>query len=276
MKKSQILFFAPIWGNTLNENEFFLKVKAHGFDGVEMALLGTDSEIDNSLQKLADHDLKLIGQQWQTAMHADFESHKTEMINVLERTCRYKPLKINTQTGKDFFSFEQNTQLIDIAESLAAKYGVQLVHEIHRSRFNAHPVLLKPYLAKFPNIKLTADFSHWCCVCESLLEDQQAMMDDVIPFVRHIHARVGNSQSPQVNDFLAKEHETALNQHLKWWDAIVSLLNKETISPITFTPEFGPAPYMPAVPHTNMPLSDQWQQNVEMMQLLRQRYKDNP
>ncbi|MFC0178864.1 sugar phosphate isomerase/epimerase family protein [Thorsellia kenyensis] len=271
----EILFFAPIWGNTSSFDTFISNALEVGFDGVEMALLGTDSEIECQLELLESKNLKLIAQQWLTAFDADFETHKKTMIKVLTEACRYKPLKINTQTGKDFYDFEQNVELIETAEDIAAKSGVEIVHEIHRSRFNAHPKLLLPYLAKFPTLKLTADFSHWCCVCESLLEDQSEMINSIIPFIRHTHARVGYSQGPQVNDFLAKENELALLQHLSWWDKIVDNLISETSGPVTFTPEFGPAPYMPCLPHTLMPVVCQWQQNVEMMRLLKARYQLN-
>lgn len=39
-----------------------------------------------------------------------------------------------------------------------------------------------------------------------------------------------------------------------------------------FLTEFGPPDYMPTVPYTRQPLSDQWAINVYMMQLLRKRY----
>jgi len=42
----------------------------------------------------------------------------------------------------------------------------------------------------------------------------------------------------------------------------------------TITPEFGPAPYMPALPYTKMPVASQWDINVYMMNLLKERYKD--
>ena len=41
---------------------------------------------------------------------------------------------------------------------------------------------------------------------------------------------------------------------------------------MTLTPEFGPAPYTPALPRSGELVSDPWQQNVAMLALLRQRY----
>jgi len=44
---------------------------------------------------------------------------------------------------------------------------------------------------------------------------------------------------------------------------------------LTMTTEFGPPAYMPTLPYSNMPVANQWQINVSMMQLWRERYSGN-
>ena len=61
-----IRFFAPEWGNTLPFDTFCKNVKAAGYDGVEMALPFESGEKQAILDALAAHDLKLIGQYWQS------------------------------------------------------------------------------------------------------------------------------------------------------------------------------------------------------------------
>jgi hypothetical protein len=55
---------------------------------------------------------------------------------LLERVIRNagaaRPLFINSQTGKDYFTFEQNCRLLDLTAALEAETGIQIVHEIHR------------------------------------------------------------------------------------------------------------------------------------------------
>jgi len=41
---------------------------------------------------------------------------------------------------------------------------------------------------------------------------------------------------------------------------------------LTVLTEFGPTDYMPSLPYTRQPLSDQWAINVHMLNLLRKRY----
>ena len=109
--------------------------------------------------------------------------------------------------------------------------------------------------------------------CESLLEDQPETLEKTLPRVRHIHARVGHAQSPQVADFRAPETAPELQAHLAWWDRIVALRRADGADYMTITPEFGPAPYTFSQPYTRQLVSNAWELNVAMLALLRERYE---
>ena len=64
---------------------------------------------------------------------------------------------------------------------MAQRLGIRVLHETHRGRFAFHTASLLPYLHRFPQLRLTADFSHWCTVSESLLSDQQGLLNQIIP-----------------------------------------------------------------------------------------------
>ena len=72
-------------------------------------------------------------------------------------------------------------------------------------------------------MKLIADFSHFCVVSESNLEDQKELLERVLPNIKHIHARVGFEQSPQVNNPFAPEWENHLNRYMNWWKKIIEI-----------------------------------------------------
>ncbi|MDE2427142.1 MAG: sugar phosphate isomerase/epimerase [Burkholderiales bacterium] len=271
--KQDVRIFAPHWGSVhLSREAFIARVLDAGFDGIEMSLPTEDAERKAWTDAIAAAGLKLIAQQWETVFHTDFATHKSALENLLRNACAAQPLFVNSHTGKDFYSFAQNSELLDLADRISAETGIAIVHEIHRSRFSGHPMLLLPYLVQRPQLALNADLSHWCVACESLLEDQPQTLEKVYPHVRHIHARIGHSQGPQVNDFRAPEHAAALQQHLSWWDRIVAHRRAAGVACITLTPEFGPPPYTQTLPYTNQPVSDAWELNVAMMQLLRARY----
>jgi sugar phosphate isomerase/epimerase len=274
VKKQELLVFAPQWGSDhLRRDSFINRVLDAGFDGIEMSLPLEGKDRQLWTDAISDAGLQLIAQQWETTMHSDFKEHKAALDRYLRNACDANPLFVNTHTGKDFYSFEQNSELLDLTAIISVEKGIPIVHEIHRSRFSGHPLLLLPYLKERPHLLLNADLSHWCCACESLLKDQYIMLqNDVFSQVAHIHARVGHSQGPQVNDFRAPENEAALNEHLRWWDAIVNEQRAAGKPYVTITPEFGPTPYTSTLPYTNQNISDPWELNVAMLQLLRERY----
>ena len=268
-----VQIFAAHWGNNeLAPQVFIDRVKAAGFDGIEMSLPLDAAARDDWSSRIAAAGLGLIAAQWETVFHSSFEPHKQALAELLENACAARPLHINSQTGKDYFTPAQNRELLELAAAISRKHGVPIFHEIHRSRFSCHPMLLLPYLEQMPELQLTADLSHWCCACESLLDDQPQTMATTLPHVRHIHARVGHAQGPQVADFRAPEAQAALQAHLSWWDEVIRLRRAAGAERMTLTPEFGPAPYTQTLPYTQQEVSNAWELNVAMLELLRRRY----
>jgi sugar phosphate isomerase/epimerase len=268
------LFFCPRWGSeAIPFDDFFARVKSAGYDGVEMALPLDTRERDTILTQLRAHQLQLIGQHWECTLSPS-DTYEADFERYLYNLAEARPLFINSQTGKDFFTFERNVSLIQRADEISRETGVKIVHETHRGKFSFSINVLAPYLDNLPDLRLCADFSHWCAVAESLLQDpeQQAILQTVFPRVDHIHTRVGFPQGPQVSDPRAPEFAEALECHLHWWDAIIARQRAAGAQTFTLTTEFGPAPYMPLLPYTRQPITSQWEINVHMMQLLRERY----
>src|SRR4051812_35604016 len=108
----KILFFCPRWGQeNLSWNDFLLQVKQGGYHGVESGLPEDESEIALLTAGLKQHDLLFIGQHWQTIDHV-FSNHLLQYRQRLQQLAATRPMFINSQTGKDYFSFAQNQQLI--------------------------------------------------------------------------------------------------------------------------------------------------------------------
>lgn len=193
------------------------------------------------------------------------------MTNAAATNKLQRPLYINCHSGKDYFSFEENKQLIDYTTALAKTTGLKICHETHRSRILYSAPVAKQYMEKLPELRITFDVSHWCNVSESYLQDQQSTIDMALQRADNIHARIGHPEGPQVNDPRAPEWEQAVKTHFAWWDKIVEM-KKQKNEVITFLTEFGPVDYMPSVPYTHQPIANQWDINVYMMQLLKKRY----
>lgn len=266
-----IEFYAPEWGNTLPFDTFCKNVKDAGYDGVEMALPFEPDEKQAILGALAAHGLKLIGQYWQS-FEKDIDEHAANYERYLRNLIEARPVLINCQTGKDYFNAAKNQRLFALAEALSAESGIRIIHETHRGKslFAAHVTM--GYLRSDPDLRIALDISHWCSVHESLLADLPDEVSLAISRTEHIHSRVGHPEGPQVNDPRAPEWEEVLHAHLDWWDRVATR-HAQNGTTLTITTEFGPAPYMPAMPYTRMPLVNQWDVNVYMMNLLRERYR---
>ncbi len=66
----------------------------------------------------------------------------------------------------------------------------------------------------------------------------------------------------------APEGQGVIDRHITWWK-MVHLKNMKQGFDTIIKAEFGPAPYLPLLPYTQMPVYSQWEVNVYMMHLLR-------
>ncbi len=268
-----ILFFCPRWGHAqVPMNEFARKVKDAGYDGIETDIPTHEKQRDVLLEILEKNNLLLIAQHWET-IEPDFEKHLEAYTEQLAVMALAKPLFINSQTGKDYYTFTQNEALIRTAEMTTALTGIPVHHETHRGKFSFAAHVIRKYIDALPLLTLTLDISHWCVVAETLLHDQADAVAKAISRTKHIHARIGATQTAQVTDPRLPEWEDALQFHLSCWDSVVEQNQKEGNTMLTFTTEFGPYPYMINLPSSGKPVTDQWDINVYMKDLLKKRYK---
>ncbi len=270
-----IHYCCPFWGSEEDSVPvFFQKVLQAQYAGVEINLPASASFQKQFLEKLerirasGQPDFVFIAQQVLPAQQESCATYLRRMEERLMLLATLRPDFINAHTGKDYFSFDENCLIIEAAENIASRTGIPVYHEIHRGRFTFHSYGLLRYLEKFPQLKLTGDISHWCTVSETMLQDQAAILKMVFPHIRHIHARIGFEQGPQVNDPFAPEWDAHRNTYFHWWKDILAL-QKEKQDFFTITPECGPAPYMPLLPFKKTPLSDQWSNNYKMVQFLK-------
>ena len=260
---------ATNWGFDGSWDDFAKQAAASGYDGVEVWVPGDERDRDAFLAAMQKHNLKfglLAG-----GSDRDPLKHLEQYLKGLEAGLRMKPLYVNSHSGRDHFSFDQNLKFIRESIRISGVHNIPVYHETHRGRILYSAPVARTYMEAVPELRLTLDISHWCNVHESLLEDQQDTVAMALGRTGHIHVRIGHAEGPQVNDPRAPEWTGALNAHLNWWDAVVNRKKQEG-KPVTMLTEFGPADYMPALPYTRQPVADQWGINVHMMKVVRERY----
>ncbi len=269
----EIIVFGPIWGMTDPDlRKSLTKLKDAGYQGAEIALNPETDDLHGIKEIFDDLCMRMIAQH-PFSRGDNPQKFKADYTSKLLRIAQIGPEKINCHTGKDYFSTDENLGIIESAEKISADLGIPVLHEIHRGRFSFSPSHLGEYLKRFPELRLTADFSHWCVVSESLLEDMEDFIDWTVPHCQHIHARVGNSQSAQVTHPAAPENREALDRHTAWWQKIFSQHTKDSRDEFTVTCEFGPAPYLPSLPFTNQPVASQWELNLFMKDYIIEKFK---
>jgi sugar phosphate isomerase/epimerase len=273
----EIKYICTYWGcEHLSAKQFLSNVVENGYDGVEINFPDDEhfiAEFNAELECIRNTinpNFIFIAQQVLPNKKETVNEYIDRITQRLEFLIQLKPNYINSHTGKDFFSFSDNCKIIEVCDYLSKVSGIPIWHEIHRGRFSFHLKTLHSYIDIFPKLKLIADFSHFCVVSESDLHDQNDLLCKIYPNIRHIHARIGFEQSPQVNNPFAPEWNSYLEQYISWWKEIIEIQKTKKSTICTITPEFGPFPYMPQEPFTKKPLANQWETNIQMKNYLQQ------
>lgn len=271
----QIKMFSSTWGlESLGIRGMLEKIQQAGFDGVETGIPTDPTARDELRTLLEELKLDFIAHQYQAV--GSGEDYVESYTQELEKAAAYQPLLINSHTGKDFWSMEENFRLVDIGQEIQQQHGVPVVHETHRGRFLYSTAASKAYFDARPELRINADFSHWTCVSESLLEDQPEIIEEAIRRTEHVHARVGYAEGPQIPDPRAPEWKAELDTFTGWWQRIADRFQHEGRAYLTITPEFGPPPYTWLWPHTQAVLADHFELNCWMKDFLIQKLNTHP
>jgi len=272
----------PMWGvldNTIAEDrnpnkwEFvFSKLQSEGVWGIEF-VIGPMNPFEGQMETfkilLKKYNLHVIGQLHTCSypIHSrKLEDHIEWFRKYLREAKSWDAVFVNSHSGVDGWSFEESVNFFQKALQIEKEEGILVVHETHRQRILYNPWITRDILTKLPDLKVNADLSHFVVVCERLLDDTldpewPGILELIAKRCFFIHARVGYAEGPQVPDPSANEYSDALNAHEKWWKRIWSIQNTRNDSFAYVEPEFGPAPYLHTLPHTNVPVADLWKIN---------------
>ena len=267
----ELLFTRSKWDMPEESLDRFLQhIQGSGFKGSEIFLPALREPPEEVIGLHQQYGLNLVAM-----IATDGQTPKDHLHSLHERfvyAAKVKPVHINCHTGRDCFPLEDNLTIFRRSLELSADYGISISHETHRGRATYSTLSTKALLAALPDIRLTADFSHWCCVHESLLADQEDVVMLAIQHADYIHARVGYIEGPQISDPRAPEWKTEVETHLGWWKKIVDLHRRRGSSYLAICPEFGPPPYMQQLAYTQQPVANLEDINVYMMHLISDRF----
>ena len=267
--QNKVLYFQTSWGFEGTPEAFIKKAKASGYDGIEI-WSPTDKKEQIQISKLLKEQNMKVIYLCGSDPKLSFEKSLVTYKKYLKNTFELNPIAINSHTGSDFYSFSQNMAFIEEATKLSKQYKIPVYHETHRGRFSYSLPKTIEYIEKNKDLVLTLDISHWMVVHESLLLKRTDLLEKIIERSNHIHARVGFEEGPQVNDPSAPEWKSVVKRHTDIWSSVVKKITSNNKIP-TITTEFGPPNYMPTLPITQEPISDQWKANLYIMKILKKR-----
>jgi hypothetical protein len=257
----RLQLFRSLWTNGFNLDAALVDCRTGAFDGVEGPVPLEKNARREFSGKLQAAGVPLIAEittggsyvpeSLSPAQHLDDFRQKAETS--LECT----PLFFTVLAGCDAWPLAQSVDFFGHALEIANEFGATASVETHRSRATFNPWVTRDLLRQLPALRLTCDFSHWCCVCERLVLDGELdLLALCAERAHHVHARVGYDQGPQVPHPDAPEYHVALGAHERWWDAIWDAHDRAGRAYTTMTPEFGPDRYLHTLPFSNAPVAN--------------------
>jgi sugar phosphate isomerase/epimerase len=264
----KLLMLRSVWSGSSNLEQLIQQTIADGFDGIEGPIPRDSYHRRELCKQLAEHQLVYIaeattginpeatGDWWIPHRDRTLQDHLKDLRWTVEHAAEMRALFVSTMCGYDAWSWQQNLDFFGQALALEQAVGIAIGFETHRSRSLFNPWVTRDLLLEFPTMKLTCDFSHWCVVCERLIDTEWEILELCAQRALHIQCRVGYAQHAQVPDPRAPEYRLALDAHERWWDLIWQSQHARGFTQVTMMPEFLHDGYMQTLPYTQMPVAD--------------------
>ena len=270
--------FKSLWGWQGDWSQCAAQVRQMGGAGVEARMPLDSTAVHAMAHSLRQEGLAYIAvvftggdvipkQSWTMAQHL------ARLQTALHHAAVLQPRFLNLLAGNDRWPLAQQVDFFGQAQALADAAGVVCSFETHRGSSLYSPWVTLALIEQLPQLRFTADISHWIVVCERLLNDE---FDDLRPFIARVHhtqARVGYDQGPQVPHPRAPEYSREVAFHQDIWQAIWVAQQARGYTSSTLTPEFGPDGYTHLLPFTKEPVAELWDLNLGMAQAQRKHFE---
>jgi len=274
----KLKLFKTLWGHEGSLDDAIDQSLAAGFDGIEGPVPEDAAEREALQSRLQAEGQEIIaeictGGSYVPNPHALVAEHLDDLQRGIERSLTINPRFINTMSGLDAWPFPVQVEYFEQLHRFSQEYSVRITVETHRSRSTFNPWITRDLVQAVPGLELNLDFSHWCCISERLvMNDNPELLQFFAHCAAHMHGRIGYDQGPQVPDPRAPEYAEAVEAHLSWWRTVWEGQRAGGMEEITMTPEFGPDGYLHLEPYTQKPVADLWEVNQWMGQRLREEF----
>ncbi|MBD3922340.1 sugar phosphate isomerase/epimerase [Paenibacillus sp. PR3] len=255
-------------GRELNMEEKFQLIAESGFQGID-AFTPEPGE--------AAEQWRSLSEQYGLALSVNvYPKSIEEMKSALERAAAYGGIRaVNVQVMTPFLTGERAIELLSGIAGLADEYRLPVNVETHRGTITQDLIRTAEYVERIPNLRLTADLSHYVLAGEMLNVPEQAETHFRLLLSRAdcIHARLSNGEQIQVDIGTDGTHPM-LVRYGQWWQE--GMWNWQQSHPeggsLLFIPELGPPPYaitFDEATNRKREFSDRWEQSLTLMHYAR-------
>lgn len=191
---------------------------------------------------------------------------------VLELVARLGADHVNLQPNVRPRRIEACIPLLEGWRRLAEGAGVAVHIETHRDRITTDLHFMLQLLDCFPDLRLTADLSHYLVGREftwPVDAANHAMIHCVLDHSWGLHGRIASREQVQVS-LGFPQHQGWVGLFMDWWDYAIRSwrMRAGPDAVLTFLCELGPPPYAITGPD-GAELSDRWQDALQLKTMIR-------
>lgn len=265
----ELQIFKTLWGHTGGIEQAVEQAVSAGMNGIEGPAPSANQQRQVFKHQLQQQGLHYIAEITTAGSYvpdrwASVADHLRDFQTKLQYSLELEPLFITCIGGCDAWSEQESVEFFQQAMAIAQQHQILVSFETHRARSLFNPWVTQRIASEVPEMLFTFDFSHWCVVCERLMDSELPFIEQLATQAHHIHARIGYDQGPQVPHPAAAEYAAALEAHQRWWEILWQSQQQRGYEHSTMTPEFGPDGYLHLMPFSQEPVADLWEINQWM------------
>ena len=267
----QLRILQSLWAmerRLANEGEWPLErqlemIRDAGYDGAGVRF------IDPAFATEVTSFLRAHGMVWQAQC---YPTCVDDLKPVLELVARLGADHVNLQPNVRPYRLQECIPYLEGWRRLADEAGVAVHVETHRDRMTTDLFFTLQLLDCFPDLRLTADVSHYLVGREFAwpVDDiNHALIHRILDNRWGIHGRIASREQVQIS-LGFPQHQDWVDLFMGWWEyAIRSWRRRAGVdATLTFLCELGPPPYAITGPD-GAELSDRWQDALAMKDMIR-------
>jgi hypothetical protein len=271
----ELLVFQSMWGMERlpgPRGEWTLKqqveaIKTGGFDGAAVEF-DDATTARQTTELLREHDLKWFA--------ASYPQTVDELKETIELVYQLGP------EGCDHINLQPNVRPDSVLECipyvlgwlrLAEDAGLTMYIETHRDRMTTDLLFTLQLIDAVPDIKLTADLSHFVVGREfrwPISNENDELIQRVLDRSWAFHGRVASREQVQIQTSFA-HHRGWLEVFLGWWERGFTSWRERAPqdASLVFTPELGPPEWYAITGPDGREMSDRWEEALQLKDLAR-------